>query len=102
PGGPGVPGGPLGAAAWARGRGRVLGDAGFAGRSARAGRELVRREFTIERAAERTEAVYREALASPSIPWGMPTLPPGSARDDQPATRTGLPPDGRRDRPAAR
>ena len=93
---------PLDSAAWARALDRVLGDADFAGRIARAGRELVRREFTIERAAERTEAVYREALASPSIPWGMPTLPPGSARDDQPATRTGLPPDGRRDRPAAR
>ena len=26
------------------------------------GRELVRREFTIARTAERTEAVYREAL----------------------------------------
>src|SRR6266702_4283020 len=86
---------PLDPAAWARALDRVLGDADLAGRIARAGRELVRREFTIERAAERTEAVYREALASPSIPWGMPTLPPGSARDDQPATRTGLPPDGR-------
>src|SRR5207253_245484 len=93
---------PLDPAAWARALDRVLGDADFAGRIARAGRELVRREFTIERAAERTEAVYREAPASPSIPWGMPTLPSGSARDDQPATRTGLPPDGRRDRPAAR
>src|SRR6184192_4562533 len=93
---------PLDPAAWARALDRVLGDADFAGRITRAGRALVRREFTIERAAERTEAVYREALASPSIPWGMPTLPPGSARDDQPATRTGLPPDGRRDRPAAR
>src|SRR6059058_4759881 len=41
---------------------RVLGDREFAQRIARAGRDLVRREFTLERAAERTETVYREAL----------------------------------------
>jgi hypothetical protein len=31
-------------------------------RIARRGRDLVRREFTLERTAEQTEAVYREAL----------------------------------------
>src|SRR2546426_650627 len=48
--------------AWARSLARVLDDAEFAARIARRGRELVRREFTLERSAERTEAVYREAL----------------------------------------
>ena len=40
----------------------VLADGDLARRIARAGRELVRREFTLERTAERTELVYREAL----------------------------------------
>src|SRR5438477_99471 len=48
--------------AWAGALERVLGDRAFAQRIARAGRALVRREFTLERAAERTETVYREAL----------------------------------------
>src|SRR2546430_13784518 len=47
--------------AWARSLARVLDDAEFAARIARHGRELVRREFTLERSAERTEAGYREA-----------------------------------------
>jgi glycosyltransferase involved in cell wall biosynthesis len=54
---------PLDPAAWARALARVLGDDAFRDRIARAGRALVRREFTLERTAERTEAVYREALA---------------------------------------
>jgi glycosyltransferase involved in cell wall biosynthesis len=53
---------PLDPAAWARALARVLDDGEFAGRIARQGRDLVRREFTLERTAERTEAVYREAL----------------------------------------
>jgi glycosyltransferase involved in cell wall biosynthesis len=53
---------PLDSAAWASALARVLGDPGFADRIARGGRELVRREFTLARAAERTEDVYREAL----------------------------------------
>ena len=54
---------PLDPAGWARALERVLGDGDFSRRVARAGRELVRRDFTLERTAERTEAVYREALA---------------------------------------
>src|SRR6059058_5258454 len=53
---------PLDPDAWARSLARVLDGAEFAARIARRGRELVRREFTLERTAERTEAVYREAL----------------------------------------
>src|SRR5207244_2339719 len=40
-----------------------LSERALARRLAHAGRALVRREFTLERTAERTEAVYREALA---------------------------------------
>src|SRR5438309_488870 len=53
---------PLDPTAWAQALTRVLDDGEFAARIARRGRELVRREFTLERTAERTEAVYREAL----------------------------------------
>jgi glycosyltransferase involved in cell wall biosynthesis len=53
---------PLDSDAWASALARVLDDRAFAERLARGGRELVRREFTLERAAERTEDVYREAL----------------------------------------
>src|SRR5713226_1866946 len=53
---------PLDPAAWTLALARVLGDREFAGRIARQGRELVRKEFTLERTAERTEAEYREAL----------------------------------------
>jgi glycosyltransferase involved in cell wall biosynthesis len=53
---------PLDPAAWARAVDRVLGDAALRARLGRAGRELVRRDFTLERTAERTEVVYREAL----------------------------------------
>ena len=54
---------PLEPAAWTRALERMLGDDGFRARVARAGRDLVRREFTIPRTAERTEVVYREAIA---------------------------------------
>ena len=53
---------PLEPRAWAAALDRVLGDTAFAQRIARAGRALVERAFTLEAAAERTEAVYREAL----------------------------------------
>lgn len=50
-------------AAWAAAFGRLLGDPALAARLGREGRALVRGSFTIERTAERTEAVYREAVA---------------------------------------
>ena len=53
---------PLDTMAWARALDRVLGDGTFRSRIARAGRDLVRREFTLERTAERTEVVYGEAI----------------------------------------
>lgn len=49
-------------AAWARGVDVLLDDGSTAARVAAAGRERVRRDFTIQRTAERTEAVYHEAL----------------------------------------
>jgi glycosyltransferase involved in cell wall biosynthesis len=55
---------PRSPAAWARALDRLLADGEAARRLARAGRELVRRDFTLERTAERTEAVYREAVAA--------------------------------------
>jgi glycosyltransferase involved in cell wall biosynthesis len=51
------------APAWAAAFERLLGDPALATRLGRAGRDLVRSHFTIERTAERTLAVYREALA---------------------------------------
>lgn len=54
---------PLDAAAWARTLTRLATDGAAAARVAAAGRTLVRREFTLERATERTAAVYREAIA---------------------------------------
>src|SRR6266487_2470982 len=54
---------PLDPAAWAEALERVLADGAWTRRLAQAGRTLVRREFTLERTAERTEVVYREALA---------------------------------------
>jgi len=50
-------------AAWARAVERLTADEGLAAGLARAGRDLVRRTFTLERTAEQTEAVYREAVA---------------------------------------
>lgn len=55
---------PLDPAAWTRALERMLGDDDFRGRVARAGRALARREFTMSRTADRTEVVYREAIAS--------------------------------------
>jgi glycosyltransferase involved in cell wall biosynthesis len=52
---------PLDPAAWAGALTGLLGEPDGAARIAAAGRTLVRRDFTIERTAERTEAVYREA-----------------------------------------
>jgi glycosyltransferase involved in cell wall biosynthesis len=54
---------PLDSGAWARALTRVLGERELALRIGQRGRELVRREFTVERTAQRTEVVYREALA---------------------------------------
>ena len=51
------------AAGWAAAFERVLGDAAFAARIGGLGRDLVRGDYTLERTAERTEAVYLEALA---------------------------------------
>jgi glycosyltransferase involved in cell wall biosynthesis len=70
---------PLDPAAWARALERVLGDEGFAERIAGAGRALVRREFTCERTAERTEAVYREAVARRNPPGAHPRRQGASA-----------------------
>lgn len=54
---------PLDPAAWAEALSVMLGPPAFAQRLAHAGRALVRREFTLEGTARRTETVYREALA---------------------------------------
>jgi len=54
---------PLDPRAWAGAFARVLGDRALAARLGQAGRDLVRREYTLERTAERTEGVYLEALA---------------------------------------
>jgi len=59
-------------AAWASAFEQLLADPALARRLATAGRDLVRNEFTIQRTVERTEAVYREALAR--------RLPRGEAR----------------------
>jgi glycosyltransferase involved in cell wall biosynthesis len=53
---------PLEPAAWTRALERMLGDATLRARTAASGKDLVRREFTIARTAERTEVVYREAI----------------------------------------
>jgi len=55
---------PLDPAAWTRALERMLGDDAFRARVARAGQTLARSEFTMSRTAERTEVVYREAVAS--------------------------------------
>src|SRR3989441_2709447 len=54
---------PLDPAAWAEALGRLLGDGGFSDRLAAAGRAYVRREFTLERTPDRTQAVYTVGLA---------------------------------------
>jgi glycosyltransferase involved in cell wall biosynthesis len=54
---------PRDARAWAERLSRLLGDPALAGRLGQAGRALVRQSFTLERTAQRTETVYREAVA---------------------------------------
>src|SRR5256886_14520650 len=66
---------PLDPSAWAGALERVLGDREFAQRIARAGRDRVRREFTLEPTAEPTAAVYREALER-QRGWTPPPPPP--------------------------
>ena len=61
---------PLDSAAWAAALDRLLGDPTLAGRLGRAATELVRRDFTLERTAERTEVVYREARARRALLHG--------------------------------
>ena len=56
--------------AWAAALDRLLGDPTLAGRLGRAATELVRRDFTLERTAERTEVVYREARARRALLHG--------------------------------
>jgi glycosyltransferase involved in cell wall biosynthesis len=55
---------PLDPAAWGDALTRLLGEPQLAAQFAAAARTQVRREFTIARTAERTEVVYREAIAS--------------------------------------
>ena len=55
---------PLEPTAWTAALERMLGDDDFRARVAQAGRALARREFTLARTADRTEVVYREAIAS--------------------------------------
>ncbi len=55
---------PLDPAAWTRALDRMLGDDKFRARVARAGQTLARSQFTMSRTADRTEVVYREAIAS--------------------------------------
>jgi L-malate glycosyltransferase len=54
---------PLDALAWGRALGRLLREPAAAKRLGVEGRTLVRGEFTLQRTAERTEAVYRAAMA---------------------------------------
>jgi glycosyltransferase involved in cell wall biosynthesis len=53
---------PLEPRAWAAALERMLGDPAFTTHLGMAGRAVVRREHTLDRMVERTEAVYREAL----------------------------------------
>ncbi len=53
---------PLDPRAWADALSAMLGPPALAQRIAYAARALVRREFTVERTAQRTEAIYHEAL----------------------------------------
>jgi glycosyltransferase involved in cell wall biosynthesis len=55
---------PLDPAAWTRALDQMLGDDALRARLARAGQTLARTEFTMSRTADRTELVYREAMAS--------------------------------------
>jgi glycosyltransferase involved in cell wall biosynthesis len=62
---------PRDARAWANQLSRLVDDRALAERLGRAGRELVRRSFTLERTAQRTEAVYREAVARRPLLWAL-------------------------------
>ncbi len=73
PGATGVLVPPLDAGAWARALESLLEDGAFSRRIAGAGRELVRRDFTLERTAARTEAVYRAALERRRLLAGDPS-----------------------------
>jgi L-malate glycosyltransferase len=53
----------LDTAGWARALTHLVADPTATARVAEAGRAMVRREFTMERTAQRTEVVYREACA---------------------------------------
>ena len=53
---------PLDPGAWARAFERLLLDRAYAARLAQAGRDLVRRDYTLPGTAERTEVVYTEAV----------------------------------------
>jgi glycosyltransferase involved in cell wall biosynthesis len=55
---------PLDPEAWTRALERMLGDEQLRARMASAARALARGEFTMQRTAARTEAIYHEALAS--------------------------------------
>lgn len=55
--------GPRDVPAWAEQLRRLLDDPALAGRLGRAGRTVVRQAYTLERTAQRTEVVYREAAA---------------------------------------
>jgi len=61
---------PLDRRAWTAALERMLGDPPFAARVGTRGRELVRREYTLERMVEQTEAVYREAMERRFIKGG--------------------------------
>ena len=61
---------PLEPRAWAAALERMLGDPPFAARAGTRGRELVRREYTLDRMVERTEGVYREAMERRLIKGG--------------------------------
>jgi len=61
---------PLDPRAWAVALERMLGDPAFAARAGSRGRDVVRREYTLERMVERTEAVYREAMERRLIKGG--------------------------------
>ena len=63
---------PLEPAAWTRALERMLRDDELRAHVAQAGRALARGEFTMARTAERTEAVYREAIERRRLLGGAP------------------------------
>src|SRR6266487_3353309 len=63
---------PLDPAAWTRALERMLRDDELRVHVAQAGRALARGEFTMARTAERTEAVYREAIERRRLLGGAP------------------------------